>query len=205
MQKKIIKISSIIFILVISYIFYEMTSISTKIINRDLITVNLNNIRNPQIKKVMRYLDNQYASLLLKVSKNAKLYYDNTDERESFSQTKIIKKTNNFSSNLYPLENNGKNWTRNYAGHSSNRFSSLKKINKNNINKLSVAWKYKISDKGIYDIQSNAIVADNKIYIPSYDKKIICLDAKSGKLLWDFTLYDGAPRRGMVYLNKKSN
>lgn len=205
MQKKIIKISSIIFILVISYIFYEMTSISTKIINRDLITVNLNNIRNPQIKKVMRYLDNQYASLLLKVSKNAKLYYDNTDERESFSQTKIIKKTNNFSSNLYPLENNGKNWTRNYAGHSSNRFSSLKKINKNNINKLSVAWKYKISDKGIYDIQSNAIVADNKIYIPSYDKKIVCLDAKSGKLLWDFTLDDGAPRRGMVYLNKKSN
>ena len=99
-----------------------MTSISTKIINRDLITFNLNNIRNPQIKKVMRYLDNQYASLLLKVSKNAKLYYDNTDERENFSQIKIIKKTNNFSSNLYPLENNGKNWTRNYAGHSSNRF-----------------------------------------------------------------------------------
>ena len=204
MRNRIIKTSKIILIFIISYISYEMTSFSTKIINRDLVTFNLNNIRNPQVKKIMRYVDNNFASLLLVGSSNAKLYYKNSDERKNFPQTKIIKKTNKYSKNLYPLKNNGQNWSRNHAGHSSIRFSSLKKINKNNLNKLSVAWEYKIKDKGTYDIQSNVIVAEDKIFIPSNNKKIICLNAKTGKFLWEFDLADGAPRRGMVYLNEQT-
>ena len=44
------------------------------------------------------------------------------------------------------------------------------------------------------------------IIIPSFNKKIICLDAKSGKLIWEFDLKDGSPRRGMVYKkDTKSN
>ncbi len=182
-----------------------MTSISTKIVNRDVLSFNLNNIRNPQVKKIMRFLDNHYASFLLLISKDAKSYYSNDDERDKLPEFKVIKKTENFSRHLYPLKNNGDSWHRNHAGHSSNRFSSLKKINKNNLDKLTVAWEYKIDKESIYDIQSNVIVAENKIIIPSYNKKIICLDAKSGKLLWDYPLKDGSPRRGMVFSSNKEN
>ncbi len=182
-----------------------MTIISTKIVNRDLVSINLNNIRNPQIKKIMRYLDNNYASFLLAVSQNANLYYNNNDTREVLPEEKIIKKTNKFSKNIYPIINNGENWKRNHGNHASNRFSNLKKINKKNIDKLKVAWEYKIDGKINNDIQSNVIIAENKIFIPSNNKKIICLDAKTGKFLWEFDLNDGSPRRGMVYYKDSSS
>ena len=205
MQKKLIYTFITIFVLIITYIFFEMTSISTKIVNRDVISLNLNNIRNPQVKKVMRFLDNHYASFLFFISKDVKSYYYNNDERDKFPQTKVIKKTENFSENLFPLINNGDSWHRNYGGHASNRFSSLKKINKDNVNKLSVAWQYKIDKENLNDIQSNVIVAESKILIPSNNKKIICLDAKTGMLLWDYSLLNGSPRRGMIYLEGKKN
>ena len=204
---KINKIRIIILIplLFIFYIFYEMTSISTKIVNRDIVSISLNNIRNPQIKKLMRHLDNFYASIIFSISKDAKSYYINNDNRDSLPELKIIKKTDVFSKNLYPITNNGFNWHRNHANSSSNRFSSLKKINKKNITKLKVAWKYIIDGESNYDIQSNVIVAENKIFIPSYNKKIICLDAKTGNYLWEFKLKDNAPRRGMVYYGQSSS
>ena len=149
MQKKILKALSIVLILVISYVFFEMTSISTKIVNREVVSFNLNNIRNPQVKRMMRFLDNHYASFLLLVSKDVELYYNNNDERDKLPEEKVIKKTETFSKNLFPLKNNGNNWHRNHAGHASNRFSKLKKINKENIDKLSVAWEYKIDEKNI--------------------------------------------------------
>ena len=205
MQKKIPKTLLTVLILIISYVFFEMTSISTKTVNREVVSFDLNNIRNPQVKRIMRFLDNHYTSILLLVSKDAKSYYNNDDERDKLPEEKVVKKTETFSKNLFPLKNNGNNWHRNHAGHASNRFSKLKKINKENINKLSVAWEYKIDKKNINDIQSNAIVAENKIIIPGNNKKIICLDAKSGSLLWEYPLQDGSPRRGMIYLNDKRN
>ena len=63
----------------------------------------------------------------------------------------------------------------------------MKKINKNNLDQLEVAWKYKINGKKNYDIQSNVIVAEDKIFIPSYNKKIIALDAITGKPKWEFS------------------
>jgi len=201
MKTNKIKIIILLLAIIISYIFYEMTSISSKIVNRDLITISLNNIRNPQIKKIMRYLDNHYASLLFFTSKNAKAYHVNDDDRDKLPNLKIIKKTNVFSKNLYPIKNNGLNWHRNHANSASNRFSKLKLINKKNIDDLSVAWKYEIDKESNYDIQSNVIVAKDKIFIPSYNKKIICLDAKTGIFLWDFKLKDSAPRRGMVFFD----
>ena len=125
MKKNKIKIIILLITIIISYIFYEMTSISSKIVNRDLITISLNNIRNPQIKKIMRYLDNHYASLLFFTSKNAKTYHNNDDNREKLPNLKIINKTNIFSKNLYPIKNNGLNWHRNHANSASNRFSRL--------------------------------------------------------------------------------
>jgi quinoprotein glucose dehydrogenase len=203
MFRKITKTILIFLILLIIVILYEITVISKKTINRGIVDIDLNNIRNPQIKKVVRYFDNFYASILISYNKEAKSYFNNEDDRNNFPDIKIIKKTENFSKNIYPIKNVTTNWHRNYGNSASNRFSDLKQINRNNLDQLDIAWEYKIGGKKNYDIQSNVIVANNKIFIPSNDKSIIALDALSGKPVWKFVLKDAAPRRGMLYLSDK--
>ena len=204
MIKKTFKFFLILFIIFSLFAVYEVTNISFKIINRSPISIDINNIRNPQVKKVMRYFDNSYADFLLKFDNKSKSHLINNDDRNKQSEEKIINKTLNFSENLFPKKNNGKNWHRNYGNSASNRFSNLKLINKNNLDKLHVAWKYNIKADIFNDIQSNAIVAENKIFIPSFNKKIITLDAKTGKLIWEYEIGEYAPRRGMVFLEKRN-
>ena len=200
MKKKIFCFFLIFSLIFVFYVSYEVTSISLKIINRPLVTISISNVRNPQIKKLLRFFDNIYVSILLKSHNKSKLYFENNDKRDELPEKIIIKKTNKYSKNLYPKNNNGEHWHRNYGNSASNRFSSLKQIQKDNINKLGLAWEYKIKGDVFNDIQSNVIVAEKKIFIPSYNKKIITLDAKTGKFIWELNLNDYAPRRGMVYL-----
>ena len=61
--KKILKLLFLLLFIFIVLVFVEMTSISSKYLNRSLVSVDLNNIRNPQIKKVIRKLDNIYSQL----------------------------------------------------------------------------------------------------------------------------------------------
>lgn len=205
MQKKIFKFFSIVSLIIIFFIVYEITDVSNKIINRSLISFDLNNIRNPQVKKTMRYLNDAFASFRILFSQKSKIYYNNNDDdRDNFSNEIIIKKTDQYSENIFPKNHIGENWHRNHGDSSSIRFSKLKLINKKNLDKLSVAWKYSIPDGKPLDIQSNAIVAEKKIFISSFNKKIIALDAISGKPVWEFFLDDIAPRRGMLYLPGKN-
>ena len=205
MKKKILHFFSIFSLIFVLYVSYEVTSISSKIINRPLVVISISNVRNPQIKKLLRSFDNLYVSILLKFHNKSKLYFENNDKRDELPEKKLIKKTNEYSKNLYPKKNNGENWHRNYGNSASNRFSSLKQIQKDNVNKLGLAWKYKIKGDVFNDIQSNVIVAEKKIFIPSYNKKIIALNAKTGKFIWELNLNDYAPRRGMVYLEGIDN
>jgi len=200
MKKKNLKYLLILISLILLITVYEITNISNKVINRGFIDIDINNARNPQIKKILRFFDRAYTSLLIKLDKKSKLYYLEKDNRDELADKKIIHKTNKYSDNLYPKENNGKYWHRNYGNSASNRFSKLKLINKENIKNLDLAWEYTIKGAILNDIQSNVIVAENKIFIPSYNKKIITLDAKTGKKLWELKLDAYAPRRGMVYL-----
>ena len=205
MKRKTFKLIWISIFIFLSIIIYEITSISFKTINRSVIEIDVNNARNPQIKKFLRFFDSIYTAVLLKFDKKTKTYFINDDNRNDLPNEKIIYKTSKFTKNLFPTFNNGKSWLRNYGNSASNRFSSLKLINKENINRLGLAWEYEIDGDVFNDIQSNVIVAEDKIYIPSYNKKIIALDAKSGKLIWELALEDYAPRRGMVYRKGKNN
>ena len=182
-----------------------MIHISTKIANRSTLTFDLNNIRNPTIEKMMRYLDDTYAYFLFSISKKNKSHYINNDNRDTLPDEIIIEKTKNISENLFPIENNGSDWKRNYGNSASNRFSKLKNINKDNLNNLKVAWQYNIKGEPKIDIQSNAIVAEKKIFIPSFNKKIIALEAKTGKFIWEHKLEDFSPRRGMVFLENQDD
>ena len=205
MKRKTFKLIWISIFIFLSIIIYEITSISFKTINRSTIEIDVDNARNPQIKKFLRFFDSIYTAVLLKFDKKTKTYFINDDNRNDLPNEKIIYKTSKFTKNLFPIFNNGKSWLRNYGNSASNRFSSLKLINKENINRLGLAWEYEIDGDVFNDIQSNVIVAEDKIYIPSYNKKIIALDAKSGKLIWELALEDYAPRRGMVYRKGKNN
>ena len=66
--------------------------------------------------------------------------------------------------------NNDENWTRSHGNHSSNKFSNLKLINKDNIKNLDVAWTYSFENKG--DIPGNPIYYDGKVYLSSTEKSL---------------------------------
>ena len=64
-MKKIVKLICILFLLFFSFILIEMISVSTKYVNRSTISFDINNIRNPQIKKITRKADNFYAIICI--------------------------------------------------------------------------------------------------------------------------------------------
>ena len=198
--KKLIKLFFLLILLFISFVIVEMTSISNKYVNRSLVTFQINNVRNPQIKRFVRSLDNLYSFFLLKISDEQKKHLDQTDIKYSgLPETQIIfGKTENFTINIEKNNNNSDEWKRSHGNHSSNRFSNLKQINLTNIDKLDLAWKYKL-DEVNRDIQANPIIAENKIYLPTTGNKIIAIDSKNGKKVWEVDALGTPARRGLIY------
>ena len=66
----------IIFISIFS--LYELIDIDTKYINKPNISIDVNNIRNPQIKKIVRFIDNNFPITTLNLVK--------TKQKEFFDQ-----------------------------------------------------------------------------------------------------------------------
>src|SRR5689334_23835601 len=65
--------------------------------------------------------------------------------------------------------------------YSHQRFSPLKQINRQTINRLVPAWSYSLeSDKGE---ESQPLVMNGVMYITSHDKTV-ALDATTGKEIW---------------------
>ena len=183
-----------------------MMSISTKYINRSAITLDINNIRNPQIKKITRTIDNYYSFFLLKVSPSQKKHLDQTDEKFStLPETKIIYgKKNNFTLSASEEKNNLNDWKRSHGNQFSNRFSDLSLINLSNVDKLELAWKYKFNTIN-RDIQANPIIAENKIFLPTTSNKVVALNSQNGEKIWEINV-DGTPaRRGLIYWKNLNN
>ena len=86
-----------------------------------------------------------------------------------------------------------------------NQYSSLKQINKQNINRLSVAWEYRTGDAGERtQIQCNPIVIDGVLYASSPKLKVFALNAATGDLIWEFqpkadVNFSMNVNRGLVY------
>jgi len=137
---------------------------------------------------------------LLNFNNTQKKHLDQTDkEFESLPETKIIYgKKNNFTLNETKHENNQNEWFRSHGNHTSNRFSNLAQINLQNVNKLELVWKYKFNEIK-RDIQSNPIIAEEKIFLPTTGNTIIALDYKNGKKIWEYNIKATPARRGMVY------
>ena len=60
-----------------------MTSISTKYVNKSNIAFEINNVRNPQLKKLARFLDNVYSKLY---------FFKSNEQRKSFYRYEKLSK-----------------------------------------------------------------------------------------------------------------
>jgi quinoprotein glucose dehydrogenase len=73
-------------------------------------------------------------------------------------------------------------WT-NYGGTSdASQYSSLDHINRSNVSRLAVAWKYSTSDEVKYAF--NPIVVDGVMYVLAKQNSIVAIDATNGRELW---------------------
>ena len=142
--KKILKYIFALFLLIGAFTFYEISDISSKYINRSLITFDINNARNPQIKKMLRFFDNIYAYTLLSLSEKHKSHFNQEDLiYEKLPEEKIIiGKKKDFTLSVVKDNSTSNDWHRSHGSNPSNRFSYLKKINLSNVNKLGLAWTF---------------------------------------------------------------
>ena len=71
-MRKILKALKYLLILLIFFSIYEFTSIDNKYINRPTVDIDINNIRNPPLKKFVRKLDLYFGSFYFNISKKKK-------------------------------------------------------------------------------------------------------------------------------------
>lgn len=82
-------------------------------------------------------------------------------------------------------------------------YSSLQQINRTNVAQLKVAWTYDTGDKGEY--QANNLIIAGVLYTASPTRKVIALDATTGREIWKWDPRFERPRsaggrqRGLVF------
>ena len=209
--KKLTLFISVVLLLIILGILYDLSYYDPSYINRKSVTFNKNNLNSKKIKKTIPKLERYYYILQRKLSNSQRNYWKIEDPSIRKNLPRIINiegKKNNFlpGSSLEKLEKNFSNWKRSHGGYSSMRFSSLKKIDKSNVNKLKVAWTYKSND-GKKSIQANPVVNDGLIYFPTPGNFIVCLDAASGNEIWKHKVSEGfwAAKRGLLIWDDLKN
>ncbi len=83
-------------------------------------------------------------------------------------------------------------------------YSSLKQINKDNVEQLKVAWTYHTGDPDSNSyLQCNPLVVGDVLYATSPQLKVFAVDATSGKERWKFDPFAGTDKksftRGLAY------
>ena len=114
---KVLKVLVYIIILTIIFTAYELTSIDTKYINKPSFTIDVNNVRNPQIKKIVRKIDDMFGRLYFSLSKskqeefynvNLEYYKSLPDEITVSPKLENLTKSNNKSVNIEKMDE--KSW-----------------------------------------------------------------------------------------------
>ena len=205
---KIIKSFLIIILSVImlfcAFLLFDMADYDNSYVNRKSLVIDVKNLNSRHSHRTIFFLRKNFINLASKISRSYKKRWDveSAEERSKLPEYKIIqKKTKNFAKSLNVSDDyiNYSNWPRSHGNNYASRFSGLKKINKENIKNLKVAWKYKSNDSIGKEIQANAVVVNGLIYTPTPGNFIVCLDGKTGNEIWKFKVTKGvAARRGLV-------
>src|SRR3954453_20198127 len=74
------------------------------------------------------------------------------------------------------------NWPAYLGDNARSLYSPLAQINRSNVTQLKVAWAYDTGDKGEY--QANNLIIAGVLYTASPTRKVIALDAGTGRELW---------------------
>ena len=99
-------------------------------------------------------------------------------------------------------------WPVYLGGKERSIYSPLEQINRENVSKLAVAWTYETGDKSEY--QANNLIVNGVLYTPSPTRKVIALDAATGKERWTWdpakerSGKGRARQRGLVYWENDS-
>jgi quinoprotein glucose dehydrogenase len=97
----------------------------------------------------------------------------------------------------------GRDWPSYLGDQARTHYSTLARINRENVGRLKVAWTFDTGTKGEY--QANNLVVDGVLYTAAPDRRIIALDAATGRELWRFDPRNehdetmGRRQRGVMY------
>jgi quinohemoprotein ethanol dehydrogenase len=82
-------------------------------------------------------------------------------------------------------ENNDE-WLTYGRTYSEQRFSPLKKINRDNVKQLGLAWYYEFDANADRGMEATPLIADGVIYTSTSWSHVYALDAKTGQLKWSY-------------------
>lgn len=75
-------------------------------------------------------------------------------------------------------------WTLYGNNFSNQRFSTLAEINRNNVSRLQLVWRYKTGKKATF--QTNPLIKDGVMYVTTPYNDAIALDAATGRKIWRY-------------------
>jgi len=82
------------------------------------------------------------------------------------------------------------------------RFSTLDQVNRQNVSKLQVAWRYHTGDrKAGGTIECTPVVIDGVMYLTTVTTRVVALAADTGKEIWHFDPHVGSPDHNLVIAN----
>ncbi len=78
------------------------------------------------------------------------------------------------------------NWLAHGRTYSEQRFSPLTRITTANVGQLGLAWSHDIKARTARGVEATPIVVDGVVYTTGAWSHVLALEAKTGKLLWEF-------------------
>ncbi|MDA0814782.1 MAG: PQQ-binding-like beta-propeller repeat protein, partial [Verrucomicrobia bacterium] len=111
-------------------------------------------------------------------------------------------------SDAFSDDSKNADWSEYLGGKGRNLYAPLDQINRDNVAQLEVAWTYDTGEKGEY--QANNLIVDGVLFTPSQSRRVIALNAATGKELWQWDPAKersgggGGRQRGLVYWQNAS-
>jgi quinoprotein glucose dehydrogenase len=88
-------------------------------------------------------------------------------------------------------------WSQYLGGADSSQYSALDQINKSNVTRLEVAWRYSTADTRSY--RFNPLVVDGTMYVLARNNSIVALDPATGQEKWIHENDGAVTDRGINY------
>lgn len=91
------------------------------------------------------------------------------------------------------------NWPNVFNDKAGTRYSPLDQIGRENVTKLSVAWRYKTGDSHAGStIECTPLVIDGVMYLTTVTTRVVALDAATGLPRWTYDPHIGSPDHNLV-------